>query len=51
MTAGTTFRAKRPKRAKLCLWNKFVLAVGYASLLYALARGIVYVLVLLGGAA
>ena len=51
MTAGTAFRPKRVKRAKLSLWHRFVLLVGYAALLYALARGIIYVLVLLGGTA
>lgn len=51
MTAGTAYRPNRAKRAKLCLWHRFVLLVGYAALLYALARGIIYVLVLLGGTA
>ena len=43
--------AQKPRRrARLSLWNRFVLLVGYVALLYALARGIVYLLVLLNGA-
>ena len=40
----------RPRHARMSRWNRFVLLVGYAALLYAAARGIVYLLVLLNGA-
>lgn len=40
-------RAKR--RPRLSLWHRFVLLVGYAAIFYGLARGAVYVLVLLEG--
>ncbi len=33
----------------LKIWRRFVLTVGYAAILYLLARGVVYVLVLLEG--
>lgn len=39
------------RRHRMSLWNRFVLLVGYLTLLYAAARGIIYVLVLLGGTA
>lgn len=38
-----------PRRAKLSLWHKFVLLVGYGALIDGLIRGGIYVLVLLGG--
>lgn len=44
-----TRKKKAAKRAKLSGWHKFVLLVGYATLLYSAARGVVYVLVLLEG--
>lgn len=37
------------RRKRLGLWNTFVLLVGYGTLLYGLARGLIYLLVLLGG--
>lgn len=37
------------RRARLSLWHRFVLLVGYAALIYGLIRGGIYVLVLLGG--
>ena len=39
------------RRRKLSLWHKFVLLVGYATLLYAAARGVIYLLVVLEGMA
>lgn len=39
----------RRRRRRMSLWNRFVLMVGYIALLYLLARGIIYILVLLGG--
>lgn len=45
----TTWTSPRRRRARLSLWHKFVLLIGYATLLYALAQGVIYVLVLLGG--
>lgn len=45
--AAPKHAARRPKR--LSLWHRFVLLIGYASLLYLLARGVIWVLVLLGG--
>lgn len=51
MTTWTTApRRRRQRRARLSLWNRFVLLIGYAALLYGLARAGIYVLVLLGGA-
>ena len=44
-------RGKRRKATRIKIWNRFVLLVGYATILYALARSVVYVLVLLGGQA
>lgn len=41
---------RRRRRARLSLWNRFVLLVGYLALLYGLCRGIIYLLVLLNGA-
>ena len=43
-------RERRRAGRKLSLWHKFVLLVGYATLLYGLARGVIYLLVLLDGA-
>ena len=51
MTTWTSPRRGRQKRKKLCLWHKFVLLIGYLTLAYAAVRGIIYVLVLLGGIA
>lgn len=51
MTTWTSPRRGRQKRKKLCLWHKFVLLIGYLTLAYALVRGVIYVLVLLGGIA
>ena len=45
----TTSRRERRRRARLQWWNRFVMLVGYAAILYELARGVVYLLVLLGG--
>lgn len=42
-------RHAKHKRRHLSLWSRFVLLVGYATLLYGLARGVIWVLVLLGG--
>lgn len=44
-------RRKRPKksRKRLSLWSKFVMLVGYATLLYSAASGVIYLLVLLKG--
>lgn len=42
-------KEKKQKRAKLCKWHKFVLLVGYATLLYGAARAVIYLLVLLEG--
>ena len=39
----------RAARKRLSWWNRFVLVVGYAAILYGVIRGVVYVLVLLGG--
>lgn len=50
MTAASMPR-KRRRRARLCLWHKFVLLVGYGTLLYSIARGVVYLLVLMNGMA
>ena len=49
MTTWTTPRRGRYKRKKLCLWHKFVLLIGYLTLAYGLVRGVIYVLVQLGG--
>ncbi len=44
--------ARRQRRApRLSRWHRFVLLVGYAALFYALARGVIWVLVWLGGMA
>lgn len=40
---------KREKRRRLSLWTCFVLAVGYATLVYSLIRGVIYLLTLIGG--
>ena len=42
-------KRKASHRARLSLWHKFVLLVGYAALLYGAARGVIYLLVLLEG--
>lgn len=42
-------RRERRREARIRAWHRFVLAVGYAALLYSLGRGIVYLLVRLGG--
>ncbi len=52
-SATATTRKEHPRRyrmRRLSLWHRFVLLVGYATILYALVRGVVYVLVLLEGA-
>ncbi len=41
-------KARRGNR-RMSLWHRFVLLVGYAAILYALVRGVVYVLVVLEG--
>ena len=41
----------RRERKRLGRWNRFVLIVGYLSLAYWLARGVIWVLVALGGIA
>lgn len=38
---------RRGRKSRLSLWHRFVLLVGYAAIFYGLARGAVYVLVLL----
>ncbi len=48
---SVTDRGKHRKATRIKIWNRFVLIVGYGTILYALARGVVYVLVLLGGQA
>jgi len=40
---------RRSRRPRIGLWHRFVLAVGYAAIGYGLVRGVLYVLVLLGG--
>ena len=40
-------RRERRKRARWRVWNRIVLAIGYAAIAYHLVRGIVYLLVLL----
>ena len=42
-------RKGRRERRGMSLWHRFVLLVGYAAILYALVRGVVYVLVVLEG--
>lgn len=42
-----TERGRKPRRYSL--WTCFVLLVGYATLLYSLARGVIYLLTLMGG--
>ena len=42
-------RRRRYRRGGLHLWHKFVLLVGYAGILYWLARGVIYALALLEG--
>lgn len=49
MTTWTSPRRRSLRRAKLSLWHKFVLLVGYIALLYGAARGLIYLLVLLEG--
>jgi len=51
MTTWTSPRRGRQKGKKLCLWHKFVLLIGYLTLIYGLVRGVIHVLVLLGGIA
>lgn len=48
-STGDARAARRPRgrRARLSLWNKLVLAVGYLTLLYGAARGVMQLLVLL----
>ena len=47
-SGGRAGAARQPKRrARLSLWNKIVLLIGYATLLYAAARGVMLLLVLL----
>lgn len=48
-TKEMTGMRRGSRRAGLKIWHGFVLAVGYATLLYLLARGVVYVLVVLEG--
>ena len=38
-------------RKRMGLWHRFVLLVGYAALLYGAIRGVLYLLVVLGGLA
>ncbi len=51
MTTWTSPRRGRQRRKKLSLWHKFVLLVGYLTLAYGLVRGVMHVLVWLGGIA
>ena len=44
----TAHREKR-RRPRFRWWNRFVMLVGYAAILYETARGIIYLLVLIGG--
>lgn len=44
-----TSRRERRRRDRLRWWNRFVLLIGYAAILYEVSRGVVYLLVLLGG--
>lgn len=47
-----TAMAKTERCRKTCrysLWTCFVLLVGYATLMYSFARGIIYLLTLMGG--
>lgn len=37
-----------PRRARLSLFNKLMLGLGYATLAYLVVRGLVYIDVLLG---
>ncbi len=40
---------KRHRRRRMSLWTRFVLLVGYLTLAYGLARGVVLLLTLLNG--
>ena len=51
MAPGKPLRHRLVRRRKLSLWHKFVLLVGYLTLLYAAARGVIYLLVVLEGMA
>ena len=42
-------KKKEEKRNRYGLWTCFVLLVGYATLLYSVIRGIIYLLTLIGG--
>lgn len=42
-------RREKRRGGRMGLWHRFVLLVGYAALLYGLIRGVLYLLVLLGG--
>lgn len=46
-TPGEGYR-KRRRKGRLSVFEMFVMGVGYLALLYLLARGLVYVAVLLG---
>ena len=49
-TYRTESRRERHRHTRLLQWwNRFVMLVGYAVILYELARGVIYLLVLLGG--
>ena len=39
-------RRERRRRARFRVWNRIVLAIGYAAIAYNLVRGVMYLLVL-----
>ena len=49
MSRSSSPRRGSRRRHKMSLWHRFVLLVGYMTLLYAAAQGVIYLLVLLGG--
>ncbi len=44
---ASTVRQPRRRRARLSVWNKMVLLIGYLTLLYGAVRGVMQLLVLL----
>lgn len=49
MSKSSSPRRGFRRRHKMSLWHRFVLLVGYMTLLYTAAQGVIYLLVLLGG--
>jgi hypothetical protein len=49
MSSAAGEMKERSRGRGLKIWHRFVLAMGYAAILYLLARGVVYVLVVLEG--